>query len=103
MIKPISEITKGIEFEVLRVKTISLQKIVNDFKISSISLLKLDCEGCEYDTLPYLSDELYNKIESIVLEYHDWPTNLVGLLKSKGFSVKYKDAKIGMMYATKNN
>ncbi|MCW1302560.1 MAG: FkbM family methyltransferase, partial [Candidatus Rehaiarchaeum fermentans] len=64
--------------------------------------LKLDCEGCEYDTLPYLSDELYDKIESIVLEYHDWPTNLANLLESKGFSVKYKDAKIGMMYAIKN-
>ncbi|MCW1297631.1 MAG: FkbM family methyltransferase, partial [Candidatus Rehaiarchaeum fermentans] len=62
-LKPISEITKGIEFDVIKVKSISLQKIVNDFKISSISLLKLDCEGCEYDTLPYLSDELYDKIE----------------------------------------
>ncbi|MEM0304448.1 MAG: FkbM family methyltransferase [Saccharolobus sp.] len=101
--KPISEITKGVKFEVLRVKTISLQKIVNDFKISSISLLKLDCEGCEYDTLPYLSDELYDKIESIVLEYHNGPKNLPEILKSKGFSVKHKGAKLGMMYARKNN
>ena len=102
---PISEITKGVKFDVIKVKTISLQKIVNDFKISSISLLKLDCEGCEYDTLPYLSDELYDKIESIVLEYHNGLSNLVDLLKSKGFSVKvkYNDAKLGMIYATKNN
>ncbi|MEM0220212.1 MAG: FkbM family methyltransferase [Thermoproteota archaeon] len=98
-LKPINEIT----FEVLRVKTISLQKIVNDFKISSISLLKLDCEGCEYDTLPYLSDELYDKIESVVLEFHDGPKNLAEVLKSKGFSVEYKGAKQGMMYATKDN
>ncbi|MCW1302645.1 MAG: FkbM family methyltransferase [Candidatus Rehaiarchaeum fermentans] len=101
--KPINEITKGIEFDVIKVKTISLQKIVNDFKISSISLLKLDCEGCEYDTLPYLSDELYDKIESIVLEYHNGPKNLPEILKSKGFSVKYdRNAKVGIMYAIKN-
>ncbi|MEM4975620.1 MAG: FkbM family methyltransferase [Sulfolobaceae archaeon] len=102
--KPISEITKGVKFDVIKVKTISLQKIVNDFKISSISLLKLDCEGCEYDTLPYLSDELYDKIESIILEYHNGPTNLANLLKSKGFSVKYdRNVKVGFMHATKNN
>ncbi|MEM0243595.1 MAG: hypothetical protein QXT34_04115 [Candidatus Aenigmatarchaeota archaeon] len=45
---------------------------------------------------------MISKIESIVLEYHNGPKNLPEILKSKGFSVKYKGAKIGMMYATKN-
>jgi hypothetical protein len=38
-----------------------------------VDLLKLDCEGCEYDIITATPNEWYDRIVSIVYEWHKIP------------------------------
>lgn len=61
----------------VEVKSISLQKIFEENKIEKCKLLKLDCEGSEYQILNNLPSEIFKKIEKIILEYHYLDENFV--------------------------
>jgi len=53
------------------VKSISFDKIINQYNITNIHLLKIDCKGAEYDII-YSSELFKNKIvKNIVGEFHD--------------------------------
>lgn len=61
--------------ELLAHKTIiveqtNLSKVMDDFGITYIDLLKLDIEGAEYDVLNGLTPELSEKIAQITVEFH---------------------------------
>jgi FkbM family methyltransferase len=78
------------------VKTIPLQNVFSDNGISRCNLMKVDCEGAEYDILFSGKDALQN-VERIILEYHEPtetqlakgynPQSLEKLLKDSGFQV----------------
>jgi len=53
------------------VQTISLDDIVEREGISCVHLLKMDCEGSEYDIIAGTSDATFSKIRRIIVEYHD--------------------------------
>ena len=53
-----------------KIDTTTLENIIDENHIERISVLKLDCEGSEYDIIDSLSDEILKKIENICLEYH---------------------------------
>jgi hypothetical protein len=61
-------------------------------KIEKCGLLKLDCEGAEYEILDTLEEGIYAKIQRIILEFHQGcPKKLEKLrrkLESEGFFVK---------------
>lgn len=48
-------------------------------RLDSIDLLKLDCEGGEFDILFNLTDSNIDKIDNIVMEYHDKATKYTHL------------------------
>ena len=50
-------------------------------------VLKMDCEGCEYDAV--LSSNRITEFEEIQIEYHYGPLLLVNRLKQLGFDVRY--------------
>jgi predicted RNA methylase len=56
-------------------------------------ILKIDCEGCEYDLIKNLSDNIFNKIRFITMEFHSSPKPLISKLKKVGYKVK-KDKRI---------
>lgn len=58
--------TKGI-----RVPCISLTHIFKDNNLTGIDLLKMDCEGSEYDIIYNTPPELIQKINRMVVEVHD--------------------------------
>jgi FkbM family methyltransferase len=53
------------------VPTITLEQIIDYFSIRSVSLLKIDCEGCEFDLFGNVSTRVLNQVDRIVGEYHE--------------------------------
>ena len=88
----------------------SLNDFFNEKKIKKCNLLKLDCEGSEYEIIDGLNDENFKKIEKMIIEYHlvDSNPEMLENLKNKLMQFSYdisieplfKD--IGFLYAIKN-
>ena len=78
----------------IAVESTSLQKIFDEKKISACKLLKLDCEGAEYDIIDSLPAEYLDKIQNMAIEYHFADTkpelikNLITKIKNAGFKIK---------------
>ena len=50
-------------------------------------ILKMDCEGCEYNPIKCIENKNYKKIEQIFIEYHFGASELPKVLEKMGFSV----------------
>ena len=71
------------------VKTISLNDIVTKESLSRIDLLKMDCEGSEYDILAAISKSTFSKISRIIIEYHEGKAGEIGEnLRKHGFKLE---------------
>jgi FkbM family methyltransferase len=79
------------------VECTTLPELMKDFQIDRIDLLKLDCEGSEYDILLNCDAAVFDKIGSIALEMHESPngqhnrSEVVDHLRRFGFSVDIYD------------
>lgn len=91
------------------VETTTLSEIFTRNSLEKCDFLKMDCEGAEFDILMNLSDEYFEKIKKICLEYHHIDgsnftvTNLNKKLQSHNFVVRIipHSEKIGFLYASK--
>ena len=103
-----------------KINTYSLGTILNMYNLNNMNnlLLKMDCEGCEYNLINEPRDVL-RKFKRIEMEFHYGYKNLESKLKEAGFSVHHseplkspqnepslkkmalinKDYTIGMIYA----
>jgi FkbM family methyltransferase len=75
-----------------KVQAISLQEVLRSNQLKSVDLLKLDCEGAEFDILLGSEPEIVKKFKRIVMEYHDAPpgrhhSQLVTHLEGLGYRV----------------
>lgn len=70
-----------------QVPIITLQDIIDKFGVKN-AVLKIDCEGREYDIILNSSNELLRKFDYIIMEYHYGGDNLREKLLAAGFSVK---------------
>jgi len=68
------------------VKLYSLEMLINEFDIKE-AVLKIDCEGCEYNILNE-DDGVLKKFKRIVLEFHYGYKNIESKLKNAGFSTE---------------
>ena len=90
-----------------RVPVISLDDLFERLEVRNCGLLKLDCEGAEYDILLSASRSTLLKVTSISMEYHvglnsHTPGELAGTLNSVGFRVEcgpLLDDEAGFLYA----
>lgn len=102
-----SEIVRasGINFNSKRlVDSISLKDIIYQYGLSKIDLLKMDCEGCEYEVFQNIDEETFSIINTIILEFHEGLKFLPDLLKGHGFQVNYEQStKLGILKASRNN
>jgi FkbM family methyltransferase len=55
----------------VRVESITLAEAFERFEIERVDLLKMDCEGAEYTILFSSPPEILQKVQRIVMEYHD--------------------------------
>lgn len=62
-----------------KIKTITLETLMEKNNIDYIDILKIDIEGSEYEILPSISDECYSKIKQITVEFHDFIDNSLKL------------------------
>lgn len=69
------------------IRIVSLETILKRFKIRN-TVLKIDCEGCEYSIILGASNETLKKIGQIMIEYHYGYINLKNKLRKAGFDVK---------------
>lgn len=74
------------------VKTITLQGIMDEYKIENVDLMKLDVEGSETEILSHSSFKaVAPRIKTIILERHSWSgrheNQLVDALKDAGYRV----------------
>jgi FkbM family methyltransferase len=58
---------KGTTFEV---PALALADLLSQYEVSRVSLLKLDCEGAEYDILYRAKPEVLERVEAITMEVH---------------------------------
>jgi FkbM family methyltransferase len=82
------------------VECTTLPALLRDFELDEIDVLKLDCEGSEYDVLLGVDPDVVGRIKNIVLEVHEAPTiphtrtELVSFLESNGFSTEIYDENV---------
>ena len=93
----------------IQIKGTTLKDIMQDNQISNCNMLKMDCEGSEFEIIESLSDEEVLQIEKICLEYHIKDNdslnldNLRNRLKKIGYNVNITPTNdfLGMLYAKK--
>jgi FkbM family methyltransferase len=82
-----------------KVQARTFADIISEHALERIDFLKVDVEGAEFDILLSCSDEIFAKIQRMIIEYHEFEgdkrsyQDLVNLLDSQGFQVVVEKAK----------
>lgn len=72
------------------VPLLTLEDILKDNNVETReNVLKMDCEGCEYETILSASKETLQKFTHIQIEYHNGYENLKEKLEKSGFEVSF--------------
>lgn len=80
--------------DVINVDSVTISEIFEEYGINKCDLLKMDCEGAEYDIIYKCPPDDLQKIEQIAMEVHKGPgpaqdmESLEKYLMSHGFSVR---------------
>jgi len=78
----------------------NLDVITLKYNIPYESVLKVDCEGCEYGFFSTAPPRSIGRYQTIIIEYHNGVQHLEDLLRASGFNVTVKgNKKIGLIYA----
>jgi len=77
--------------EIVIVSATSVENIFRQHAIDACRLLKVDCEGSEYEIFERLPEAILSRIENIIVEVHPAragdPADLKSALEGKGFHV----------------
>ena len=75
------------------IQVMALSTFINENKIDTIDLLKMDCEGAEYDILFNLPENYFSRIKRMAMETHETQqyttVEMAAFLMAKGYQVKY--------------
>lgn len=69
------------------VKTIKLATILDRYRIEQLDLLKVDCEGAEYEIIDACDRDTFNRIKRLRFEYHRGHTDLSDILLKNNFRI----------------
>lgn len=90
-----------------KVQATTLQKILQ--KAGTCDLVKMDCEGAEFEIIKSMTKEDFGKIKNIYIEYHEYASDLKGtdikqILEKNGFKTKLTlspyDKRMGFIFAS---
>ena len=63
-------------------------------------VLKLDCEGCEFEALESIPSSILSNVDEIFLEFHRNPITIANRLEAAGFGVEYdRTSNMGYLHA----
>ena len=84
-----------------QIKATTLNDIVKEHNITD-GVLKMDCEGYEYDIIAGASDKTLLAFTNVVIEYHNYPKDLPERFRKFGFkvSITKPDNRLGLMWAS---
>jgi len=75
-----------------KVRLTTLARLMEEFNIETLDLLKLDCEGAEWDIL-LAAESVLPRVQRIVMEFHcldGWtPEKMAEWLRQRGFGVQH--------------
>ena len=99
------DVSTGTQFDMLSWKT-----FCKKFNVGEVSILKINIEGSEYPLLHSMDSDDFNKIDQIVISFHDWlnpnwkhlTSSSLFLLKENGFTILQTFDKFGWYLAVKN-
>mgnify|MGYP006304052371 CR=1 FL=1 len=93
----------------LEVPAHSLQSLMEREQVNHIDLLKLDCEGAEYEILYRAPDEILERVGNMSIETHEGPKDdenlpaLQAYLEEKGFATQaLEEGKYSYLWARRN-
>ena len=82
-----------------------LQSFIRDAQMRSADLLKIDCEGMEYETLAAMDQSDLGRIKVVACEYHPEPghdvAELDAILATAGFHSQHPQSQLGILWATR--
>jgi FkbM family methyltransferase len=88
------------------VRMLTLEQLLLETENNYCDLLKIDCEGGEYDILLTAPDWLLSRIGAIICEYHPTPQRepeqLIKRLSDAGFAVERDRTPVGFIRATRS-
>jgi len=74
----------------IKIRIYTLSSLIREFRIESNSILKMDCEGCEYEVVLNAKSEDIKTFEQVIIEYHDGYRELKKFLEDAGFKTMIK-------------
>lgn len=83
------------------IKQTTLTELCDNYDIDN-GVLKMNCEGCEYDVILKTPENTLKKFSQILIQYHDGAENMIEQLSKIGFELvekKYSNKK-GQIFAT---
>ncbi len=83
----------------VQVSCVTLSDILAKEAIERVDLLKMDCEGAEYDIFDAADDELWSRLPAIVMETHRIEGRSPAELKSRLQSQAYHTTDSELLYA----
>jgi FkbM family methyltransferase len=96
-----SFLNRGGTTTTIDVPAVSIPDIFNEYELDHCDLLKIDCEGAEYNILFNCPDKYFAEIRNIVVEVHNWVPEeegtieqLISFLKSHGYKILNKKNEI---------
>lgn len=83
------------------IQAMSFQRLLEYTGLEEVDVVKLDCEGSEYDILLGTPDSVLRRVKQYIVEYHNGPDILVKRLEELGYRVreKFRGGAIGLLYA----
>jgi FkbM family methyltransferase len=105
-LQPSDVISGDVLEDYAEVRTVTLEELLSE--VGPVDVLKMDCEGAEYEILAAASDERLRQIRAMVIEVHgemdSGPVSeLVDRLAAVGFSTRAEpsrlDEPLGMVFA----
>ncbi|PLJ78179.1 FkbM family methyltransferase [Infirmifilum sp. SLHALR2] len=96
----------GVEVVCCKLSTL-IERLKRNFELAEDLVLKMDCEGCEYDAILGSDKETLRAFREIILEFHGDPKPLIDKLKGSGFKVEIisRNPKLntGFLYAIRES